>query len=131
MNHSNDATLVKNFHLWGAENNVATSTIHDAFFTNIADMVPARKTLRTLYSKALKSNVVAETLKEMRARGLPEAVYLKRLQEATELGLIPVVGKTKFKSRLLQVDDLLKSEDILKDLESDPYGLDLNWYGVG
>ena len=28
-NHSNDATLVKNFHLWGKKNAIGTGTIHD------------------------------------------------------------------------------------------------------
>jgi len=29
VNHSNDSVLVKQFHMWGKKNNIATSTIHD------------------------------------------------------------------------------------------------------
>ena len=36
-NHSNDAVIVKRYHLWGRKNNIPTSTIHDAFFANTAE----------------------------------------------------------------------------------------------
>lgn len=131
LNHSNDATIVKNFHLWGKKNKIATSTIHDAFFTNIADITKARQGVRELYSEVLKKNVILETLNEMRKRGLPDKIYYEKLDEAIELGLIPVEGKTLIKGRLLKDEDLLKAADILQGIDiADPYANDKNWYGV-
>jgi len=129
-NHSNDAVIVKRFHLWGKQNGVTTSTIHDAFFANAADMLKARNALRQIYAKTLERNVIKETLDEMKARGLPKKVYDKYLNEAIELGLIPVVGKSRIGGRLLKDTDILLREDILKEIPkgfSDDYG----WYGVG
>jgi SPP1 gp7 family putative phage head morphogenesis protein len=129
-NHSNDATLVKQFHLWGADNNVPTSTVHDAFFTNIADMMKARTALRNIYARAMEKNVIKLTLDEMRSRGMPKELYDKYLNEAIELGLIPVVGRSRVGGRLLQDTDILKREDILKEIP--PWFKDnFGWYGVG
>jgi len=129
-NHSNDAVVVKRFHLWGQKNGVPTSTIHDAFFTNAADMLKARDGLRQIYAKALKSNTIKDTLDEMLARGLPRNLYDKYLNEAIESGLIPVVGRSRVGGRRLRDTDILTQEDILKDVrqlfEEDAY-----WYGVG
>jgi len=100
-NHSNDATLVKNFHLWGAENKIETGTIHDAFFTNITDMLESRHALRKLYAQTLKTNVIKATLDEMLARGLPKSIYNKYLDEAIDIGLIPVPGRSKIGDRIL------------------------------
>jgi hypothetical protein len=54
MNHSNDAVIVKRFHLWGRDNNVPTSTVHDAFFTSAVEMLRARNALRGIYANTLK-----------------------------------------------------------------------------
>lgn len=128
-NHSNDATIVKNFHLWGRANDIPTSTIHDAFFTNAADMIKARKALRELYARALKGESVLKTLKEMRSRGLPKELYVKYLKEAVDKGIIPIVGKSRVGGRLITKDDILTAEDILKAI---PAGFenDFGWYGV-
>lgn len=125
-----DAFIVKRFHLWGRQNGVTTSTIHDAFFANAADMLKARNALRQIYAKTLERNVIKATLDEMKARGLPKEVYDKYLNEAIELGLIPVVGKSRIGGRLMKDTDILLREDILKEIPkgfSDDYG----WYGVG
>jgi DNA-directed RNA polymerase len=129
-NHSNDAVIVKRFHQWGAKNNIGTSTIHDAFFTNITDMLKGRDALRGIYSDILEKNVVLDTLNEMKARGLPNQLYIQYLEEAIDKGLIPIVGKSKIGGKLVTDSDILKKEDILgitsKDFKQDRY-----WYGVG
>jgi hypothetical protein len=128
-NHSNDAVLVKRFHLWGSKNNIETSTVHDAFFTNAADMLKARQALRQIYANALDKNSIKLTLDEMRARGLPKKIYDQYLNEAIELGLIPVIGKSRIGGRLLKDSDILLREDILREI---PKGFNDNfsWYGV-
>jgi SPP1 gp7 family putative phage head morphogenesis protein len=128
-NHSNDATLVKNFHLWGKKNNIQTSSIHDAFFTNAADMVNARDGLRVLYADTLDSNVIKATLDEMLKRGLPRELYDSYLEEAIETGLIPVVGKSRVGGKLLRESDILKKEDVLRNVSSG-FKEDYGWYGV-
>jgi len=128
-NHSNDATLVKNFHLWGKSEKVDTATIHDAFFTNITDMIKSRQALRENYAKALDRNITKAILDEMRARGLPRALYNQYLNEAIELGIIPVPGKSKIGGKILTEKDILKKEDILKDITIN-YKNDFGWYGV-
>lgn len=130
MNHSNDATLVKNFHLWGKKNNVGTSTIHDAFFSNAADMVNAKAALRTMYADAVDRNSVKQTLDLMRERGLPYDLYKKYLDEAISKGIIPVAGKSRVGGKLLTEEDILKRSDITKPI---PIGFkdDLGFYGLG
>ena len=129
-NHSNDAVIVKRLHLWGRKNKVPTSTVHDAFVTNINDMLEAREALRKIYAETLKDNVILATLLEMRKRGLPKELYDKYLDEAIEKGLIPIIGKSKINGRLMQPSDILTEEDILKPI---PHGFseDYSWYGVG
>lgn len=129
-NHSNDATLVKQFHMWGKDEKIPTSTIHDAFFANAADMLKGRAALRKIYARSLDKNIILETLNEMKARGLPRAVYDRYLNEAIEAGLIPVIGRSKTGGKLLREKDILKREDILKEV---PKGFknDYGWYGVG
>ena len=129
-NHSNDATLVKQFHLWGSKNGVPTSTIHDAFFANAADMLKARHALRQIYANVLDKNVIKATLDEMKARGLPADIYDKYLNEAIDIGLIPVVGRSRIGGKLLTDQDILLRSDVLKEI---PKGFESNfgWYGVG
>jgi len=129
-NHSNDAIIVKRLHLWGRDNNVSTSTIHDAFFTSASEMLRARDALRSIYAETLSSNPLLQTLAEMRARGLPEELYQKYLTEAIETGLIPVPRRSRVGGRLLTEEDILRKEDIMKRV---PPGFKSNfgWYGVG
>jgi hypothetical protein len=129
-NHSNDATLVKNFHLWGKKNNVGTSTIHDAFFSNAADMINAKSALRVMYADAVDRQSVKQTLDLMRSRGLPKDLYDKYLAEAIDKGIIPVAGKSRVGGKLLTEEDILKRSDITKPI---PIGFkdDLGFYGLG
>jgi SPP1 gp7 family putative phage head morphogenesis protein len=131
-NHSNDATLVKNFHLWGKQNGIATSTIHDAFFANAADMLNARDGIRKLYAKTLDANPVLATLNEMKARGLPKELYDQYLQEAIDKGLIPVEGVSIVGGKRLKKSDILTKEDILSTIP-DPTKFENDWgfYGIG
>ena len=129
-NHSNDAVLVKRFHLWGEKNGVATSTIHDAFFTNAADIVKARSALRKIYADSLNNNSVKLTLDEMLKRGLPRDIYNAYLNEAIELGIIPIPGRSRVGGRLLKDTDILSREDILREVP-EVFEDDLGWYGVG
>jgi SPP1 gp7 family putative phage head morphogenesis protein len=129
-NHSNDAVIVKKFHLWGKENGIPTSTIHDAFFANTADMLKARTALREIYAKTLDNNSILMTLNEMRARGLPQDLYDKYLNEAIDIGLIPVPGRSVIGGKVIKESDILTKEDILQQIEDD-FKKDRGWYGVG
>ncbi len=129
-NHSNDAVIVKKFHLWGKDNNIATSSIHDAFFTNIADLLNGRRALKKIYAETLDKNVVQMVLDEMLARGLPREVYQLYLNEAIDKGLIPIAGRSIVGGKKLTTADILTADDILEDV---PMDIDNNygWYGVG
>ena len=129
-NHSNDAVIVKKFHQWGSQNGVATSTIHDAFFANAGRMIQARQALRGIYADVLKKNVIAETLLEMKNRGLPEHLYNQYLNEAIDIGLIPVAGRSRVGDYVLKDSDILKADDILQKLP-DGFKQDYGWYGIG
>jgi SPP1 gp7 family putative phage head morphogenesis protein len=112
-NHSNDAVIVRRFHLWGKDNNVGTGTIHDAFFTNIGDAQRARDALRTIYADALEGDTVRKTLSKMREEGLSRESYNALIQEAKDLGLIDPPNK-------------LTRKDILAPLK-----VGEDWYGIG
>jgi len=129
-NHSNDATIVKNFHLWGKDKNIQTSTVHDAFFTNASDMLEARDALRGIYATALESNSIKSTLDEMYDRGLPRTLYYKYLNEAIDTGLIPVVGRSRIDGHLMTEADILTQADILAKVPQD-FRSNRYWYGVG
>jgi len=129
-NHSNDATLVKRFHLWGKKNGIATSTVHDAFFTNVEDLNAAKLALYDLYKRALSSNSIKATLDEMRKRGLPKELYDKWLNTAIEKGLIPIPGRSKVGGKLLRESDILSIEDFLKFNAAD-FTTNRSWYGIG
>ena len=129
-NHSNDAVIVKKFHLWGKSSGTKTSTIHDAFFANTVDMLAGRKALRGIYADMLDSNVVLNTLTEMKNRGLPKELFDKYMDEAIDTGLIPVAGRSVIGGRVITESDILKKSDILAPI---PEGFleDLGFYGVG
>ena len=129
-NHSNDGTLVKQYHLWGKRNNVMTSTIHDAFLCNAAKMLDSRKALREIYANAVSKNSIKATLDELLARGLTKETYNKYLNEAIETGLIPVSGRSRVGGRLLTEDDILKPEDVLKPVKEN-FSDNNYWYGIG
>jgi len=129
-NHSNDAVIVKRFHQWGRKAKVLTSTIHDAFFTNVGNMLKARKALKDIYAQVMKTNVIEETLKEMLKRGFPKKLYDKYRNEAIELGLIPVAGRSKVAGKVLTKEDILTIEDVLENVNDD-FSSNYYWYGVG
>jgi len=112
-NHSNDAVLVRKFHLWGRKNKVDTGTIHDAFFTNLGEAVNAKWALRDIYADALKRGTIKQTLAEMRKSGMSRATYNKYLRRAKEDGLIDPPNKITPKELLEPIRD----------------GND--WYGIG
>lgn len=84
----NDASIVRMLHLWGRKAGVATSTIHDAVFTNVAELDKTTDALRQIYARAATFPQILETLKAMREDGLSEASYRKFLAEARAIGLI-------------------------------------------
>jgi len=112
-NHSNDATIVRRFHLWGRKNGVGTATIHDAFFTNIGVARRAKDALRTIYADALEGDTIKNTLREMRKQGLSRKSYNELLRKAKEQGLIDPENK-------------ITRRDILAPLRSGE-----DWYGIG
>jgi len=127
-NHSNDAVLVKRFHIWGKENEIDTSTIHDAFFTHISHMPAAKMALREEYARAARSENVKATLDEMLKRGLPRKEYDKFLQEAMDIGIIPKAGHSVIGGRVISESDILRDEHILDDTRK---GVNRSWYAVG
>jgi hypothetical protein len=129
-NHSNDAVLVKAFHLWGADSGVATSTIHDAFFTNAAHMLSARDALKKIYADAVSKESIKATLDELRKRGLPQEVYDTFYEEAVAKGLIPVAGKSVVGGKVLSDSDILKREDVLEWIDH-TFRKNRYFYGVG
>jgi len=112
-NHMNDASIVRRFHLWGRKNNINTATIHDGFFTNLADSLAAKQRLREIYADAVEADTLLNTLKEMRKRGLSEESYLELIQLAIDEGL-------------LNPKDGITAKEILAPI---PEGWD--FYGIG
>ena len=110
-NHSNDATIVRKFHLWGKKAGVDTATIHDAFFTNIADAPTANNQLRLIYGDAAESDSIRDTLKAMKSYGLSSESYRRLLKKAEEGDLL---GNT------------LSRKDIVRELLPDEA-----YYGIG
>ena len=93
-------------------------------------MLQARKALRQIYADSLKRNIIEETLKEMKARGLPSELYEKYLKEAKDIGLIPVSGRSKVGGKILKESDILTIEDILEEFD-ESFEKDYGFYGVG
>jgi SPP1 gp7 family putative phage head morphogenesis protein len=112
-NHMNDASIVRQFHLWGKRAGVGTGTIHDAFFTNIGDVDLAKDALREIYANAAESDTIRNTLRAMRDKGMSEESYQRLLQQAKEDGLIDPPNP-------------ITRADVLAKI---PMGHD--WYGIG
>ena len=112
-NHSNDAVIVRAFHLWGRKKNIGTGTIHDAFFTNLGHAEDAKQALRTIYADALNGDTVRKTLKQMRKEGLSWTKYRELLALAKKQGLIDPPNKITRKEILAPIKE---GED---------------WYGIG
>jgi hypothetical protein len=112
-NHSNDAAIVRQFHLWARKNSVESATIHDAFFTNIGEARRAKNALRTIYADALGGDTIRKTLREMRRQGLSRKSYNELLALAKKQGLLDPVNK-------------ITRKDILEPLSGNK-----DWYGIG
>ena len=112
-NHSNDAAIVRRFHLWGRKNNIPTASIHDAFVTNVADATKAKAALRIMYGDAVNSNTIMNTLNQMRKDGMSRATYNKYVQQAKDYGLLPD-------------EDALTRDDVLAPLGEGEF-----FYGIG
>jgi hypothetical protein len=93
-------------------------------------MLKAKTALRQIYAEALDKNVIKLTLDEMKARGLPDELYKKYLDEAIDTGLIPVPGRSVIDGKVLKETDILLREDILKELPED-FFQDYAFYGIG
>jgi len=93
-------------------------------------MIPARQGIKEIYAKAVDSQSLLWTLKEMRARGMPKEMYNAYLDEAERIGLIPVVGKSVVGGKTLTKDDILKREDVLVPLKND-FKTNRYFYGIG
>ena len=104
--------------------------MHDAFVTNIADMLEARTALRGIYANTMRRNVIRETLDEMLKRGLPREEYNKFLNEAIEIGLIPVAGRSRIGGRLITENDILTIEDVLEKVDEN-FDKNRYFYGIG
>lgn len=66
----------------------------------------------------------------MLARGMSREMYDLYLNEAIDIGLIPVAGRSRVGGKLLEESDILTKEDILAVI---PKGFTNNrsWYGIG
>jgi transposase len=64
-----------------------------AFFTNLGQAIPAKNALRQIYSDALKTGTIRQTLAAMRGAGLSRETYNRYLQRAKDDGLIDPANK--------------------------------------
>jgi len=104
-NHSNDAVIVRKFHLWGRKEGISTGTIHDAFFTNVAEADRAITKLREIYADALDGDTITNTLKAMRRKGMSRENYNNLFDEAVELGLINPSNRITRSDILAEIPD--------------------------
>ncbi len=93
-------------------------------------MLPARKALRQIYANTVNRESIKATLDEMRARGFPEELYQRDLNEAIDKGLIPVAGRSVVGGKVLSQSDILTIEDVLQDVP-EGFSQDYGFYGVG
>ncbi|RLA35640.1 MAG: hypothetical protein DRQ64_10625 [Gammaproteobacteria bacterium] len=131
FNHSNDSVAIRAFHRWGRKNKVPTSSIHDAVMMNVADLNISMKALNNIYADMLKKNVIIETLDEMKSRGLPKEIYDQYMNEAIDIGLIPIPGRSKIDGRVLTIDDILTPAMIRGGIKDFDAGNDEGMYGWG
>jgi hypothetical protein len=93
-------------------------------------MLPAREGLKLIYANAVSTQSVKATLDEMLARGLPKELYNKYLNEAIDIGIIPVAGRSIIDGRIVTEADILKRGDILEKIPAD-FKNNRYFYGVG
>ncbi len=93
-------------------------------------MLEARHALRQIYANTLQRNIIIDTLDEMKARGLPQAEYDKFLNEAIDIGLIPVAGRSIIGGKIVTEKDILKVEHILEKVDEN-FDKNRYFYGIG
>jgi len=84
--HADDASVVRQIHLWGRKVGIPTSTIHDAAALNINEIDPLLAEVREIYKRFAQYPKVKKTLDALREDGLPDELYFKYLKEAEDLG---------------------------------------------
>jgi hypothetical protein len=93
-------------------------------------MLESRQALKEIYARAVQSESIKATLDEMYARGMPRELYLKYMNEAIDIGLIPVAGRSRIDGKLLTQADILTREDILAAVPGQ-FKDNRYWYGIG
>ena len=86
--HTNDASVVRRFHLWGRNTNTETATIHDAIFIHANDVNPSIDELNRIYAEFTDSNHFLANLNNLRRAGLSDESYDEFLDNARELGFL-------------------------------------------
>jgi hypothetical protein len=84
--HADDASVVRQLHLWGRRTGTPTSTIHDAAALNINEIDPLLKEVRDIYKRFAQYPKVKKTLDALREEGFTDELYFKYLKEAEDLG---------------------------------------------
>ena len=86
--HTNDASVVRRFHLWGRNSNTDTATIHDAVFIHANDVNPSIDQLNRIYAEFTDSNHFLANLNNLRSAGLSRESYNEFLEDARRLGFL-------------------------------------------
>ena len=109
--HANDAAILRMMYRKAAKEGVDMASVHDAVVSNLEDITTLRRYGREAYATARDSDVIQETLREMRKQGLSRQSYAELLELGTSSGLF--------------LDDFLASE-IIEDptTEHHYYGWD-------
>ena len=86
--HTNDASVVRRFHLWGRRTNTETATIHDAVFVHANDVPLSIYELNKIYAEFTDSNHFLSNLDNLRRSGLSRESYNEFLEDARRLGFL-------------------------------------------
>lgn len=86
MTHALDASVVRQYHLWGRKSNLGTASVHDAIVMNINELDPAINAIRGIYADFADFPQIKATLDALRKEGLPDNLYFQYLEEAKTLG---------------------------------------------
>jgi SPP1 gp7 family putative phage head morphogenesis protein len=84
--HADDASVVRQMHLWGRRAGVPTSTIHDAAALNINEIELLLVEQREIYKRFAEFPKIKATLDALREEGFPDELYFKYLKEMEGLG---------------------------------------------
>ena len=86
--HTNDAAVVRRFHLWGRQTGTDTATIHDAVFIHANDVNPSIDQLNRIYAQFTDQGHFLANLNNLRKAGLSEESYNQFLEDARRLGFL-------------------------------------------